>query len=142
MADSVIFPDAPQGPLHKLIASNGARIEPPCEEWLLRLVHVQAALEQRGYPPLEARFEIEVEDHAMPENSGRYVFELANGQARVRGGGDGRLSLDVRALSAIFSGFSHPSEFEAVGLVQGSARELALLGAVFAGPRPTLLDSF
>ena len=58
----------------------------------------------------------------MPENSGRYVFELADGQARVRGGGDGRLRLDVRALSAIFSGFSHPGEFEAVGLVQGSAR--------------------
>jgi predicted acetyltransferase len=142
VVDSVVFPDAPQGPLHKLISTNGARIEPPGEEWMLRLVHVQAALEQRGYPPLDARFEIEVEDHAMPENSGRYVFELANGQARVRGGGDGRLRFDVRALSAIFSGFSHPSEFEAVGLVHGSARELALFGAVFAGPRPTLLDSF
>jgi predicted acetyltransferase len=142
VADWVIFPDAPQGALHKLIANNSARIEPPCEEWLLRLVDVKAALEQRGYPAMDARFEIEVEDQAMPENSGRYVFELDAGKARVRSGGDGRLRLDVRALAAIFTGFSHPSEFEAVGLVQGSAQELALFGAVFAGPRPTLLDSF
>lgn len=142
VADSVVFPDAPQGALHKLIAANGARIEPPAEEWLLRVVNVQAALEQRGYPPLDARFEIEVEDSALPENSGRYVFELANGHARVRSGGDGRLRLDVRALAAIFSGFSHPSELEAVGLLRGSARDIALFGAVFAGPRPTLLDSF
>jgi predicted acetyltransferase len=142
VADWVVFPDGPQGCLHKLIADNAARPEPPCEEWLLRLVDVRAALEQRGYPPVNASFELEVIDRAMPENAGRYVFELVAGKASVRDGGDGRLRIDTRAMAAIFTGFAHPSELEAAGLVSGSPRDLALLGAVFAGPRPFLLDSF
>jgi predicted acetyltransferase len=142
VADAVIFPDAPQGSLHKLIATNGARFEPTCDEWLLRIVHVPAALEQRGYPLLDARFEIEVDDPAMPENTGRLIFEITRGHARVREGGDGRLRLDVRALAAIYTGFAHPLEMAASGLVDGSESDLALFGAVFAGPRPTLLDSF
>lgn len=142
VADFVVFPDAPQGALRKCIADNSARIEPPGLEWLLRLVNVPAALEQRGYPPLDARFELEIEDAVMPENAGRYTLELKAGKAMVRAGGQGHVHLDVRALTSIFSGFSHPTELEAAGLVQGSAQELALLGAVFSGPRPGLLDSF
>jgi predicted acetyltransferase len=91
---------------------------------------------------VNASFELEVIDRAMPENAGRYVFELVAGKASVRDGGDGRLRIDTRALAAIFTGFAHPSELEAAGLVSGSPRDLALLGAAFAGPRPFLLDSF
>ena len=137
-----MFPDGPQGPLHKLIPGNQARPEPSCQQWLLRLCDVQAALEQRGYPPLTTKLQFDVADAAMPENAGRYLLELDGGEARVSRGGEGRIRLDVRALAAVFSGFSHPREMQAAGLLAASPEDLALLGAVFAGPRPFLLDSF
>jgi predicted acetyltransferase len=40
------------------------------------LTSVQAALEQRGYPPFDAVLQLDVADEAMPENAGRYVLEL------------------------------------------------------------------
>lgn len=142
VADWVVFPDGPQGPLHKLIADNPARPEPPHEEWLLRLIDVKGALEQRGYPPVDSVLELEVADSVMPENAGRYVLRLAAGRPLVTRGGAGRIRLDVRALAAIFSGFAHPSEMGAADTLEGSPGDVALLGAAFAGPRPFLLDAF
>lgn len=142
VAEWVAFPDGPQGPLHKLIPGNQARPAASSQEWLLRVTDVQAALEQRGYPPLDVVLELEVADAVLPENAGRYVLELTRGEPRVTRGGEGRIQLDVRALAAVFTGFSHPSEMQAAGLLDGDAAELQLLGAAFAGPRPFLLDSF
>jgi predicted acetyltransferase len=143
VAEWVVFPDGPQGPLNKVIPGNQARPEPSPQEWLLRVVDVRGALEQRGYPPLDAELELDVVDAALPENEGRYVLKLSEGRPpQVSSGGAGRLRLDVRALSAIYSGFSHPSEMQAAGLLSGEARDVALLGAVFAGPRAFLLDAF
>jgi predicted acetyltransferase len=70
------------------------------------------------------------------------VLELASGKARVTRGGSGRIQLDVRALAAVFSGFSHPSEMQAAGLLSADANDVARLGAVFAGPSPYLQDQF
>lgn len=138
----VVFPDGPGGALRKHIANNRARLEPSQQEWMLRLTDVAAALEQRGYPPIEAALELDVLDAAMPENAGRYVLTLRGGRARASRGGEGRIRLDVRALAAIFTGFSHPREMQAAGLLDAPSSDAELLGAVFAGPRPYLLDSF
>jgi predicted acetyltransferase len=143
VAEWVVFPDGPQGPLNKAIPGNQARPEPSSQEWMLRVVDVPSALERRGYPPLEAELELDVVDAALPENEGRCVLSLSPGRpARVSSGGAGRLRLDVRALSAVYSGFSHPREMQAAGLLSGEAGDLALLGAVFASPRAFLLDAF
>ncbi len=142
VADWVVFPDGPQGTLRKLIPNNRARAEPNCQEWLLRLTDVRAALELRGYPPLDAVIHLDVADQAMPENAGRYVLELSAGKPCVTPGGEGRIQLDVRALSAVFSGFCHPREMQAAGLLKAEPHAAELLGAVFAGPRPFLMDTF
>lgn len=142
VAEWVVFPDGPQGPLRKLIAGNQARLEPTNQEWLLRLTDVAAALEQRGYPPLTLELELDVADESMPENAGRYVLRLDAGTPHVTRGGEGRIRLDVRALAAIFTSFSHPSEQLAAGLLSAEPDDLARLGAVFAGPGPFILDAF
>lgn len=142
VAEWVVFPDGPQGGLRKLIPNNRARPEPSCHEWLLRLTDVRAALELRGYPPIDAVLHLDVADPAMPENAGRYVLTLSQGEPRVTLGGEGRIQLDVRALAAVFSGFCHPREMQAAGLLSAEPRDADLLGAVFAGPRPFLLDTF
>jgi predicted acetyltransferase len=142
VAEWVVFPDGPQGPLLKLIAGNYARQEPHSSQWLLRLTDVQAALEQRGYPPLDAVLELDVVDESMPENAGRYVLALEGGKPHVTRGGAGRIRLDVRALAATFTGFCHPNEMREAGLLSGEPRDLAQLGLAFSGPRPFMLDTF
>jgi len=142
IAEWVVFPDGPQGPLHKLISGNQARPEPTCQEWLLRITDVAGALEQRGYPALDCTLELELDDESMPENAGRYVLALEAGKPRVSRGGSGRLRLDVRALAAIFTSFSHPGEMQAAGLLSGEPSDVALMGAVFAAPSPFLQDQF
>ena len=142
VAEWVVFPDGPQGPLHKLVTSNQAFPEPTLRQWLLRVTDVAAALEQRGYPPLDAELHLDVGDDALPENAGRYVLSLSDGRASVTRGGEGRIRLDVRALAAIFAGFSHPSEMLAAGLLSAEPDDLARLGAAFAGPSPFILDTF
>lgn len=141
VADWVVFSEGPQGQLHKLIPNNQAR---PLEtkEWLLRVAHVEAALSQRGYPAIDALLELDVVDDVLPENAGRYLLELRRGQPQVTRGGSGRIRLDVRALSAIFTGFAHPTELQSAGLLEGQPHDLALLGAAFAGPSPFLLEDF
>lgn len=142
VAEFVVFPDGPQGPLRKLITGNQARLEPTNQEWLLRITDVAAALEQRGYPPLTAELELDVADESMPENAGRYLLRLDAGKPHVARGGEGRIRLDVRALAAIFTSFSHPSELSAAGLLSAEPADMARMGAVFAGPGPFILDAF
>lgn len=142
IAEWVVFPDGPQGPLRKLITDNQARLEATSQEWLLRITDVATALEQRGYPPLDAQLELDVSDESMPENAGRYLLQLRAGAPRVARGGGGRIRLDVRALAAIFTSFTHPSEMQAAGLLSAEPDDLTRLGAVFAGPGPFILDAF
>jgi predicted acetyltransferase len=141
IAEWVVFADGPQGPLRKMIEGNQARPE-ASQEWLLRLTDVAMALEQRGYPRLDAELELDVVDESMPENAGRYLLRLSAGKPRVTRGGEGRIRLDVRALAAMFTSFTHPSELEAAGLLSAQPDDLGRLGAVFAGPSPFILDAF
>jgi predicted acetyltransferase len=142
VCDSVLFAESPQGPLHKLIADSNARPEATSKEWLLRVTDVAGALKLRGYPPLDARVELDVADATLPENAGRYVLELREGKPVVLRGGTGKVRVDVRGLAAIYSSFSHPSEVQAAGLLDAEPADVAQLGAVFAGPAPFILDTF
>jgi predicted acetyltransferase len=112
------------------------------EHWMLRLVDVQSALAARGYPPLELAVELDVTDRSLPENSGRYRLEVAAGRAEVTRGGSGAVSLDERALAALFAGYVTPAELAHLGAVSGDAASLARLGVLFAGPPPTMSDYF
>ena len=112
--------------------------------WMLRLVHVEAALEQRGYPKsLEAELDLEVEDPTLPANSGRYVLRLAAGQASVeRGTGVGRIRIQSRGLAALYTGFATPAALVRAQLLTAGSDDLGLLGAAFGSGAPGLVDHF
>lgn len=112
-------------------------------EWMLRIVDVRAALSQRGYPAgLNSTLHLDVNDALLPGNHGRFVLHIADGQGSVASGGEGRVTLGVAELAAIYSGFMAPSELRAVGSIHGSDADLALMGAVFGGPQPWIADMF
>jgi predicted acetyltransferase len=112
--------------------------------WMLRVVHAEAALEQRGYPKaLTAELDLEVEDPVLPENSGRYLVRLVDGRAAVeRALGAGRIRIDTRGLAALYTGFATPAALVRARLLSASADDLGLLGTAFGSGAPGLVDHF
>jgi len=111
-------------------------------DWMLRLVNVPKALAARGYPAgVSAALHFDVRDDVLP-NSGRLVLEVADGRAEVHPGGEGRIGLHVRDLASLYSGYMSPAEVSTLGTLSASEADMALLGAVFASPRPWLADMF
>lgn len=113
------------------------------DQWLIRIIDVPAALTARGYPAgVTAELHLEVRDELFPENAGRFIFTVANGRAEGHPGGEGRITLDIRGLSAIYTSFLPPAAVQTAGLLDGPDEDLALLASVFAGPAPWMPDHF
>lgn len=129
-------------PLRRLIPENAARWGRRSEEWLLRIVDVEAALAQRGYPPVHAELHLNVRDPLFADNAGRYVLSIRGGAATVQRGGSGRIDLDIRALAAVYTSHATPSEMQATGLLDGPAEDLAAMGLAFSGPGSHMVDKF
>ncbi len=111
--------------------------------WMLRVLDVRAAIEARGYAvEVRGTVEIEVEDALLARNSGRFVVQVEGGSACVTPGGAGRVRVRVRALGPLFSAHATAETLAFAGLVEGPARELATLSALFAGSPPTTADFF
>lgn len=111
--------------------------------WMLRVINVSKALEKRGYPlGIETELHLEVFDDLLPENNGKFVLSVSNGQGEVTKGGKGELQLDVRALAPLYTGLFTPHQLQLVGRLE--AQETALLAAtqLFAGSQPWMPDSF
>ena len=111
--------------------------------WMLRVVDLPRAISARGFAPgVEGRVEIEVEDEVLPANAGRWTLRVQGGRGRCERGGRGRVKVDARGLAPIYTGFENPLALQAQGRVDGSDADLALLGALFAGPAPWMRDGF
>jgi predicted acetyltransferase len=126
-----------------ILPERGFRVETEAH-WMLRLVDVDAALAARGYPPLDASFDLNVDDPFLPQNSGRRRLQLHAGKAAVEpGAGDGAVALSINALGPLYSGFVSASELARAGLLKAPPRDLALLDVAFcSAPAPGLCDYF
>ncbi len=112
-------------------------------QWMLRVLDVPAALQARGYPTGQSgALHLEVEDELFPENQGRFVLEVENGEAEVRRGGDGDMKLNVRALASLYTGFLSPDVLRFAGALEADELSLRTASALFAGPPPALPDMF
>jgi len=112
--------------------------------WMVRIVWVKEALEARGYPRgLTAELGLEIEDDVLPGNSGGYLLRVGAGHGRVeRGRPAGPLSMHVRGLAPLFTGYATAQQLAAIGLVRGDAETLALATEMFSGPAPWLAEMF
>ncbi len=123
------------------LPERAGRIE-LAEHFMLRIVDVERALVDRGYPPIAALLDFELADDILPENAGRIRLEIENGLATTTRGGRGSVRLHVRALAALYTGFLSPLELLRAGALTADGRSLGLLGALFGGPPPTMADFF
>ena len=142
MVKAIELPSSPTDPFYFLLPHPFAKMQ-LWENWLLRIVNVERALSERGYPEaLTATVELEVRDETLNANQGRYALSVTEGQVDLSRGGRGKIECDIRALAAIYSGFATPQMLRSCGLLDGSEEELKTLAAIFAGPAPWMRESF
>jgi len=131
-----------QDPAFLHFASSGTRVESR-QPWMARMVDAQAAIAARGWPPhLSGRADLELGDEICPWNQGRFVLELAGGEAKLSPGGEGTVRLEARGVALWYSGAATPATLRRAGLLSGPAGHDAFLQAATAGPVPSLLDYF
>jgi predicted acetyltransferase len=114
------------------------------QHWMLRIVDADAAVAARGFPPgVAAEVPLDVTDALVPENAGRWVLRVADGQGRLERGGDGTVRLDVGALATLYAGFATTATLARLARIAGGSEALrARLDACFAGPSPWIIDPF
>ncbi len=135
--------------LHSLL-EQGARQE-LSELWMLRIVHLEAALEERGYPRgPDLSLEFEVRDGLLRANSGRWRLVIGRGRGtveRVRGPRSSAASarsakLDICDLASLYSGHIRARTLAELGRLDARPSVVDSLEAVFCGPAPSLPDYF
>jgi predicted acetyltransferase len=112
---------------------------------MLRLVDVPAALAARPYPPeVRAQVALAVSDPVLDWNTGTVVLTADGGTGSAeRTSTAPGLSLDVRTLARLYSGYLTPAEAHALDLLTvHDPAALRAATALFAGPRPAIFDFF
>ena len=112
-------------------------------DWMTRLVDAPGAIAARGYPSaVSAAVHLELRDGLAPWNDGRWVFEVSDGEGTLSRGGTGAVRLGVHGLSGLYTGHLSADDLEGIGALVGAAEDYAALDAIFAGPRPAMIDYF
>ncbi|MHC4990279.1 MAG: GNAT family N-acetyltransferase [Planctomycetota bacterium] len=112
-------------------------------QWMLRIVNVRAALEQRGYPPsVRHTVQMRIDDPLVAGNEGALQLEVTDGRGIVHEGGDARIALTIEGLAALYSGHRTPAELVATGQLESDDEDLVALTELFAGPAPWMADMF
>ena len=105
---------------------------------LNRIVHLETALESRGYPKgVRGELHLDVTDELMPENAGKWVVSVEDGRAIVERGGRGDLKTSIRDLVPLYSSMYSCRQLVSAGRVaisDDSAVQFA--DQIFAGPSP------
>ena len=155
--DEVQWHGGPDDPLALLAGDSGARITGR-EEWLLRIVDVEAALSHRGYGSnLSGCLTLNVTDPLLPSNSGRFRLTVWQGRAQVdrlsRSDGlleedspdwssSGDITLSVSTLASLYTGHAGAVRLRQIGLLSGDDASVATAAALFGGCAPWMPDRF
>jgi predicted acetyltransferase len=110
-------------------------VDPACEHVMTRIVDAPGAIAARGWAPVRATVELVITDGRRGANHGPFVLEVADRSATLTPGGSGYVSVDVRALASLYTGFTTASALAAAGRVTGDPRSLATLDDASRRPR-------
>ncbi len=141
LADEIVWRGCAADPLLTLLPEQMHSVTRH-ERWMLRILDVPRALAMRGYPPIRAEVHLAVHDAQFPVNAGRHVFTVEDGHGITTDRGRGDVTLDVRGLAALYSGFATPYTLRAAGLLDGPEASLKTLATIFAGPEPWCADHY
>lgn len=113
------------------------------EHWMLRIITLKTALEERGYPEhLNLQLHLDLDDPWFESNQGRWLLEVSQGRAHLQRGGEGHLKLDIGAMASLYTGFLSAHQLHLAGRAHGSAETLQAASTIFGGQPPQLADFF
>jgi len=111
--------------------------------WMLRVIHLENALQQRGYPlHCELDLHLAIEDPIFPGNTDRFHLQVSQGRGQVHRGGKGSLSLSIGTFATLFSGLVAPAQLQAQGDLEGDPLSVSIAHSLFYGSTPWLADFF
>ncbi len=141
-AGEIYYPAPPEDPLALLLPEP--RIATRfAGQWMLRMVDVQKAVAQRGFPVgIEAEIDFALEDVELSENAGAWRLSVKGGEARLESIENARLRLGIGAFSSWYAGWADATTLKRAGLVEEPGAEGALLDACFAGRTPWMMNEF
>jgi predicted acetyltransferase len=143
MAPHVFFTGGLVEPVLYLLGEQYDRAITRRVDWMVRVVDVPGALAARGYPRgIAAELHLDVADDLVPENNGRFVLAVRDGEGAVRRGGDGALRTDVRGLAAMYTGYYTTADAVLAGRAVADEASRDVAQALFAGPAPCMPDEF
>lgn len=142
LIDRILMPGAPNDPMLFRANEQGVKINWQLD-WMLRLIDVEQALIQRRYPvDVACTVHFDLHDSRLAWNQRRFVMHVRDGIAQIEAGGNGDVMLDVRDLAALYTGYCTAFDLALAGHLHANAHDLATLNAIFAAPRPWMLDMF
>lgn len=123
--DEVHLWTGPGDPFLASLPESPFRVE-TCKPWMVRIVDLARALGERGYPRcLDLEIHVDVRDELLPENAGRWTLRIADGRGHAERGGHGRVTMDIRGLAAMYTGYTSADALRVAGLLDGDAEEAA-----------------
>jgi predicted acetyltransferase len=105
--------------------------------WMLRLLDVPAAFEQRGYPAEDGECTIAVEDPTFTQNAGPWRIRAERGIVTVVPADTAPPQpIPIGALSAMFTGFLRPADAVRLGHLRADEPSVEVFTRLLAGPAP------
>lgn len=114
------------------------------ERWLLRVLDVVKALQQRSYPGLDdVSLIFSVTDSVIDSNNAHFKMFVQNGKAHVEEiNSIADFHLDIQELAALYSGLWSAEELFLAGRIKANKEQIELLNLIFASPTPCMMDMF
>lgn len=104
--------------------------------WMLRLLDVRTAFEQRGWPPIDAEAVFAVDDPMYPDNDGPWRLRVERGEASMSRVERGPRAMSIGTLSSMFSGYLRAPDAVRLGLLDSGDPAVGAFERLFAGPDP------
>jgi|GEM_PF-571991 len=137
-------------PLHPLFSMFAERSERATmqDKWMLRMVNVKPAIEQRGYPAgLSTRFALDIADPLLESNDGLWEVHIEHGRATTHKTSTTilpTLRIGIAALAPLYSGYQSAWALRAAGLIDADADEAAMQATsmAFGGEVPWMSEIY
>lgn len=140
--ETIRWKSAPIDALTLGLPEQTARVR-SLDRWMLRIVDLKAAIQQRRYPAsVSAELHLEVQDDWFSRNTGKFVLTIENGVGQLTKGGRGDLRIGIRDLSPLYTGLFTAYQLQQCGKLTGTDAALNAATQLFAGSPPWMPDFF
>ncbi|MCU0551182.1 MAG: GNAT family N-acetyltransferase [Leptolyngbya sp. Prado105] len=111
--------------------------------WMLRIVHLKQALEQRRYPDsISTELHLNIHDPLLSKNHGLFILSVDKGKGQLTSGGDGNLALTINALAPLYTGLFTAEELIRSYQLTGTAAAIRTATQLFTSALPWMPDAF